>query len=594
MRQYILGAFLASLAAGERQSWTASTSSLVANNDNHLFNSIHSAMRQWGSSLNHNGMSFFLASVPEGTKFYHGRGDNNTVTGMEWLAYEPEHALVFARSFHPPRQPLDRHRQHLPPLTGPDDSATTADRLQHAQPYFAGSSLSHSDPLSDVAANSVSTHDSQSYGPNGNPPKVPAHPHAPPSLANANPPFDVAAHLAFEHGALGRRSVSDQKPVKDGAEPEVDNTGWLHTYAAKRHLRLLYIDGMSAGKSALGTLDTQDILLLNMTIQDWADAPSRGGPMGERTRAEGLCKMANDRWNGRIDGFIRMEMGFEIIMCSFQHSVNIVSKVKTVSAPGSPDGGHPPMSSDAYMHAIASRYDGIGNHRTTVNFDKMVSAFYHDIDLFSEGPLPRLKSLQPSQRRLVLNELDSLILSSETPANTTDWQAVADMIVARYAPEIAYLTTETFSSVNALHDHLRSSLRPFFDSSDPARSAEVSRCTHQHIPEFGLQTPASRTVLSVAHTICHELFSVLDDKDLASVAQRLESLKAALAWSEWKKCSGCKPNEVCFVPVWPAGSKEDFDHPSCLTAEQMRGRWGYWGDRPGPGGPGRGRDPRPS
>jgi hypothetical protein len=37
-----------------------------------IFNAIHSAMRQWGSSLNHNGMSFFLATVPEGQLFYHG------------------------------------------------------------------------------------------------------------------------------------------------------------------------------------------------------------------------------------------------------------------------------------------------------------------------------------------------------------------------------------------------------------------------------------------------------------------------------------------------------------------------------------------
>ncbi|KAJ4290997.1 hypothetical protein N0V90_010193 [Kalmusia sp. IMI 367209] len=29
-------------------------------------------MRQWGSSLNHNGMSFFMATVPTGTQLYHG------------------------------------------------------------------------------------------------------------------------------------------------------------------------------------------------------------------------------------------------------------------------------------------------------------------------------------------------------------------------------------------------------------------------------------------------------------------------------------------------------------------------------------------
>ncbi|KAK7520557.1 hypothetical protein IWZ03DRAFT_438097 [Phyllosticta citriasiana] len=52
-------------------------------NANHIFNAIHSSLRQWGSSLQHNGMSFFLASVPEGTQFYHGRRSNETVPGLD-------------------------------------------------------------------------------------------------------------------------------------------------------------------------------------------------------------------------------------------------------------------------------------------------------------------------------------------------------------------------------------------------------------------------------------------------------------------------------------------------------------------------------
>lgn len=37
-----------------------------------IFNSIHSAMRQWGSSVHHNGLSFYLSTAPEGSTFYHG------------------------------------------------------------------------------------------------------------------------------------------------------------------------------------------------------------------------------------------------------------------------------------------------------------------------------------------------------------------------------------------------------------------------------------------------------------------------------------------------------------------------------------------
>lgn len=66
-------------------------------NSNLIFNSIHAAMRQWGSSVQHNGLSLFMATVPEGTLLYHGTPYSEPVTGMEWLAFEIEHSELFAR-----------------------------------------------------------------------------------------------------------------------------------------------------------------------------------------------------------------------------------------------------------------------------------------------------------------------------------------------------------------------------------------------------------------------------------------------------------------------------------------------------------------
>src|SRR6266536_6638969 len=156
-------------------------------NANSIFNAIHSSMRQWASSIKHNGMSFFPARIPERTLLYHGWPDNKPpgfpIGGLDWLAFEIEHAEFFAQ------------------------------RMQGDDGHF---------------------------------------------------------------------------------EP-----GYLHVYQTTRPLDLLYIDGMSAGKSPLGTLDTQDILLLNTTREAL-----------DESRATDLCKMAVD-W--KIDGFIRMEVGFEVI-----------------------------------------------------------------------------------------------------------------------------------------------------------------------------------------------------------------------------------------------------------------------------------------
>src|SRR4051794_28710732 len=78
-------------------------------NANHIFNAIQDSMRQWGSSLHHNGVSFFLATVPAGTQLYHGTSKSSPVNGTEWLAFEPEHAMVFARPRRGGPPPGDDH-----------------------------------------------------------------------------------------------------------------------------------------------------------------------------------------------------------------------------------------------------------------------------------------------------------------------------------------------------------------------------------------------------------------------------------------------------------------------------------------------------
>jgi hypothetical protein len=38
---------------------------------------------------------------------------------------------------------------------------------------------------------------------------------------------------------------------------------------------------------------------------------------GEYQRAEGLCNLTKTLWENKIDGVLRMEAGFEIILCDF-------------------------------------------------------------------------------------------------------------------------------------------------------------------------------------------------------------------------------------------------------------------------------------
>ncbi|KAF4966907.1 hypothetical protein FSARC_5471 [Fusarium sarcochroum] len=69
-----------------------------------IFNSVHDSLRKWGSTVHPNGMSFYLATIPEGVMLHHGNDRNETPTSFDWLAYEIEHAEIFARVW-PPRRP---------------------------------------------------------------------------------------------------------------------------------------------------------------------------------------------------------------------------------------------------------------------------------------------------------------------------------------------------------------------------------------------------------------------------------------------------------------------------------------------------------
>jgi hypothetical protein len=166
----------------------------------HIFNAIHSSMRQWGSSSNHNGMSFFPARIPNNTHLYHGTHTPDAVTGMEWLAFEIERAEMFSHS-----------RRGRPPPGSPGD---------------------------------------------GRPP----------------PPME-----------LDWAETLDEMCSMDGDDPDIMK-GYLHIYRTTRPLtNLLYIDGMSAGKSSMGTLDTQDLVLRNSSD----DNPAGGDNM----RGQELCAL---------------------------------------------------------------------------------------------------------------------------------------------------------------------------------------------------------------------------------------------------------------------------------------------------------------
>lgn len=475
-----------------------------------IFNALHSSMRQFGSSLKHNGMSFFPAKVPAKTQFYHGTHTKERVTGMEWLAFEIEHAEMFARS-----------RGGGPPGKRPGGPGRRP-----------------------------------GGGPGERPGEGPERPEDP------------------KKGPAG--GPGPGRPPMDG-----QSAGYLHTYQTNRELsNLLYIDGMSAGKTSMGTLDTTDFVLRNITDET--------APWGDYQRAQDLCTLGSE-WN--VEGFIRMEAGFEIILCNFTEGLDFVSAHQR-PANGKPEGFND-LDHFEYVRGLAARYQGITAGRVEVDYSSMVSAFFYPLNLTNpdqnKTELPRLVSADSSGIvRLKEDIRSSLSQSKARDHRSIDWQGVVDMLVTRYSDRLQYLASNLSTQKDMLSD-INVLLNVYIDyNKTDIETAKESCAVHYLRPVVPVSTQdhlLHEAILAVSTQICNSLFEV---RTMLIEAEENEStngdaaksvvkeLISRLDWSTWLECGKCAYNEVCFVAIWPWGSLEDHEHPSCLKPDMITQRHGYW------------------
>ncbi len=547
-----------------------------------VFNAVHHAMRQWGSSLHHNGMSFYLATVPEGVLLHHGNGSPDSPAEPDWLAYEIEHAENFARGGRPGGGP-------------------------------------------------------------------------PPPSSSSSPP-----RRWFEPQSVLGATAPDRlgPPGEDDGEA---GYGYLHTYKTTRPLQFLYVDGMGGGKTAMGTLDSQDYLLrgLNSSAVDALRLPpgaggqSRprpparegggrsargGGPMGEQQRAADLCALCAE-W--QLQGVIRMEAGFEIIKCDFSDGLEEVQVLRRpgggVQGGGRDDGrrggGGPGVGGGGpgpgrgmpvnleFIRGISERYQGIGSARTIVDYSSMVSAFFYPVNLSNPDPkrpdLPRLSLVNATELALIKHDLGGIIADRRRRGGhhppppdrggggAVDWQGVSDLIVARYADRIQFMAEE-INSTDEMARMVDFLLTPFIDFSEgtPDIPVAVERCAGFYLHPVRPATGADRLVKAAFETVTHQIcasLSTVYGKVAGGAAAALETdphtsasaltdsrsvlqdLMGFLRWTRFKRCPACAVSEVCMIPMWPMGTVEEYNSPRCTNGSDIREGVPYWGHG-GPGG----------
>jgi hypothetical protein len=155
------------------------------------------------------------------------------------------------------------------------------------------------------------------------------------------------------------------------------------------------------------------------------------------------------------------------------------------------------------------------------------------------------------------------------------------MIVASYANRIASLVSNSTNTLGALHAELDRALRPFIDYGNRNVTEEIVRCSTQFLSTKAVASGSTAAVaVKTTYThICQSLSDALVAETFDEAALLIRDLKVWLAWSTWKKCTGCQLDEVCMMPIWPWGSKQDFESPSCSNMTSMPND--YWGSSRG-------------
>ncbi|KAJ7090251.1 hypothetical protein B0H15DRAFT_779311 [Mycena belliarum] len=103
----------------------------------------------------------------------------------------------------------------------------------------------------------------------------------------------------------------------------------LLTYRTTRPANVLYFDGMSAAWGP-GWLDSQHMFIFGTS----ANASKNIAWWDDYGRAEQLCDWAKTR---EIEGFVRMNAGFEIVWCDFQSPILQLVSHLNITPPGTPE-----------------------------------------------------------------------------------------------------------------------------------------------------------------------------------------------------------------------------------------------------------------
>lgn len=505
-----------------------------------IFNAVHNAMRQWGSSLHHNGMSYFLATVPEGVLFHHGNSRIESPTDPDWLAYEIEHAEGFARG-----------RMGRPPGGGgPPDGGKPP-----SPPNFEEVSqleIFEGDGPQQVIGDHEKTHKQEEV-------------HGYLHVYRTKQPLrflyvdgmgggktnmgtlDSQDYLLRGVGAIRADTVGNKRAP---GGPMDEQQRAIDLCKLCKDWQLQGVIRMEAGFEII-KCDFADGLDQIQVLQRPDSGPDRRGELGNLEFMRGLA----ERYQGI--GSTRTIIDYSSMVSAFFFPANL-----TNPNPKRPD--LPRLS-----NLVDSELSAIKSYLTNV------------IEERREKP----------QRTIDWQDVSDLIVGRY--ADRLEFMAEKIHSISKMSSEVSFLL-DVFIDYSEKQEDARISAAIERCTNFYLRSIT---------PETEADDLIHAAFESVTTKICSTLFEVrdlvasdalADGTSLASAIELLRSLITTLGWARFKRCPACAVDEVCLIPMWPFGTIEDYTTPRCTNGTQDRDGENYWGGFRGrPGGPD-GKGPWPS
>ena len=368
--------------------------------------------------------------------------------------------------------------------------------------------------------------------------------------------------------ALERRRKSFVQQDIDASDTSFRSSGYIHTFETTRPLRLMYFNGMSAAPSPHGTQDMQNIMT-SQSLQWDGDEFRHPDIMAEK-----LCSwQAAQKFN--LDGFMRMEANFEIIFCDFKSKA--LKHVSTIEKQviASKYQREFEYRSFEFLKAATRNYHGIQGNRVYLDYSSFVTAYRPGWDIDYNDSRPRLLNLTEHQTNSLRSEVQS-VFSKDFNAQSINWRDYTDRIVTRYSDKICSLLHYTNSkSFDAI---VVSAMANYVDASRN-RTEALDRCIYDLLPDRITSTDqvTYSALESVMAVICGTFLDIYPPS--SDRVEKVTRLMKYLRWSTWKECRpGCQPWEICMIPMFPFGSKQDFENPRCVDHRKLSQgeHMGFW------------------